>query len=67
MVRAAEVFARKRRPHPTRTAGEIVALLEGGGFTVERVSEASVPISGRGHESGPTGSSERVRILARRN
>jgi len=66
LVRAAEVFARRRRPWPTRTAGEIIALLERGGFTIERVSDASVPISGRSGENGPTGSSERVRILARR-
>jgi len=65
LVRAAEAFARRRRPYPTRTTAEIVALLEQGGFAVEQISEASVPISGRG-ESGPTGSSERVRILARR-
>lgn len=66
LVRAARVFARRRQPYPTRTSTEIIDLLERGGFVVERISEASVPISGRRGESGPTGSSERVRIQARR-
>jgi len=66
LVRAAEAFALRRRPWPARTTAEIVALLERGGFAIEGVSEAAVPIPGRGAENGPTGSSERVRILARR-
>jgi SAM-dependent methyltransferase len=67
LVRGAEAYAARRRPHPVQSPAEIRDLFENGGFGLEQLSCA--PVTGAdARVSGPTtpGGALYARIVARR-
>lgn len=68
LAREAEDYARRQRPYPVRSAEEIQALFERGGFRIERLSCG--PVAGSEHHAvrGPTvaAGAEYASIIARR-